>query len=108
MKLLQTVNLIGLIIGFVVAIIKIFAEDGNEIKTVYLEANDVKVASDTEIAFRQNELEVKKAELKAISDKQRAKAEAAKDIQAEEERNGLRSNRCGCCAVNAPTKGKYK
>jgi flotillin len=50
------------------------------------EANDVKVTSDTEIAFRQNELEVKKAELKAISDKQKAKADAAKDIQAEEER----------------------
>lgn len=50
------------------------------------EANDAAVEAQTEIAKKQNELEIKKAELKKDADTQIAIAEAAKGIQAEEQR----------------------
>ena len=50
------------------------------------EANDASVAAQTEIAKKQNELAIKKAELKKDADTQLAIAEAAKGIQAEEQR----------------------
>ena len=50
------------------------------------EANDANVAAETEIAKRRNELEIKKAELKQDADIKIAIAEAAKGIQAEEQR----------------------
>lgn len=49
-------------------------------------ANDAKVAADTEIAAKQNELAIKKAELKKESDIKIAEAEAAKAIEAENQR----------------------
>ena len=49
-------------------------------------ANDAKVAADTEIAAKQNELAIKKAELKKESDTKIAEAEAAKAIEAENQR----------------------
>ena len=48
------------------------------------EANDAQVNAETEIAKRQNDLAIKRAELKRESDTQAAIAEAAKSIQAEE------------------------
>ena len=45
------------------------------------EANDVKVASNTAIAERNNELEIKKAELKQAADAKKADADAAYEIQ---------------------------
>lgn len=53
------------------------------------EANDARVAAETEIAIRNNELEIKKADLKKQADIQVAIAEAAKGIQAEEQRKIL-------------------
>lgn len=53
------------------------------------EANDAEVASETEIAKKQNELEIQKAELKKQADIKLAEAEAAKGIQAEEQRKTL-------------------
>jgi flotillin len=50
------------------------------------EANDADVESQTEIAKKQNELAIKKAELKKDADTQIAIAEAAKGIMAEEQR----------------------
>ena len=50
------------------------------------EANDAYVAAQTEIAKRQNELAIKKAELQQEADTQLAIAESAKSIQAEEQR----------------------
>ncbi|MBR4518060.1 MAG: hypothetical protein IKO65_03555 [Victivallales bacterium] len=50
------------------------------------EANDANVLAQTEIAKRQNELAIKKAELKREADTQLAIAESAKSIQAEEQR----------------------
>ena len=50
------------------------------------ESNDAQVEAQTEIAKRQNALEIKKAELKREADTQLAIAESAKSIQAEEQR----------------------
>ena len=49
-------------------------------------ANDAKVKAAEEIAIRNNDLEVKKAELKQIADTQQAQANAAMDIEAEKQR----------------------
>ena len=50
------------------------------------EANDAKVAAATEIAQKQTEFAVKKAELQAQADAEQAKADAAKAIEAENQR----------------------
>ena len=50
------------------------------------EANDARVAADLEIAKKQNDLAIRRAELKRESDTQIAIAEAAMGIQAEEQR----------------------
>lgn len=57
------------------------------------EANDARVAAETEIAIRNNELDIKKADLKKKADIQVAIAEAAKGIQAEEQRKVLEATK---------------
>lgn len=49
-------------------------------------ANDVRVRSEEEIAIKNNDLLIKKAELKKISDTQIAQADAAEKIEAEKQR----------------------
>lgn len=49
-------------------------------------ANDAQVAAETEIAQKQNELAIKKAELQKEADIKRAEAAAAHDIEAENQR----------------------
>lgn len=53
------------------------------------EANDAQVASETEIAVKQNELSIKRSELKAVEDTKRAHADAAYQIQQEEQRKTI-------------------
>ena len=53
------------------------------------EANDAQVNAETEIAMKQNELAIKKAELKKISDAKQAEADAAYQIQQEEQRKTI-------------------
>lgn len=53
------------------------------------EANDAKVAADTEIAEKQNELAIKKAELQQLSDTKKAIADAAYKIQEQEQRKAI-------------------
>ena len=50
------------------------------------EANDAKTAAAEQIAIRNNEFEIKQAELQKVADTQRAQAEAAKAIEAENQR----------------------
>ena len=50
------------------------------------EANDAKVASATEIAQKQNEFAIRKAELQKEADIKQAEADAAKEIEAENQR----------------------
>lgn len=49
-------------------------------------ANDARVAAATQIAMRNNELEIRKAELKMQSDTKKAEADAAYSIQEQEQR----------------------
>ena len=53
------------------------------------EANDAKVAADTEIAVKQNELAIKRAELKTVEDSKQAEADAAYEIQKENQRKTI-------------------
>lgn len=53
------------------------------------EANDARVVSETEIAVKQNELSIKKSELKAVEDTKKALADAAYQIQQEEQRKTI-------------------
>lgn len=49
-------------------------------------ANDARIAAETEIAQKQTELAIKKAELQKQADTEQAKADAAKEIEAENQR----------------------
>lgn len=53
------------------------------------QANDARVASEQAIAIKNNELSIKKAELKMIEDSKRAEADAAYKIQQEEQRKSI-------------------
>lgn len=52
-------------------------------------ANDAKVASATEIAIKQNEFEIRQAELKREADIKKAEADAAYQIQEQEQRKSI-------------------
>lgn len=56
-------------------------------------ANAAKVASDTEIAMKQNDYRIKQAELKKESDIKQAEADAAYEIQQEEQRKTIEVTR---------------
>ena len=53
------------------------------------EANDAKIAAETEIAIKNNDLKIKEAELKRLSDIKQAEADAAYNIQGEEQRRTI-------------------
>ena len=53
------------------------------------EANDARVQSETEIAIKQNDLSIKKAELKTVEDTKKAEADAAYQIQQETQRKTI-------------------
>ena len=53
------------------------------------EANDARVASETEIAIKQNDLAIKKSELQVIQDSKRAEADAAYKIQEQAQRKSI-------------------
>ncbi len=53
------------------------------------EANDAKVEAETQIAMRNNDLRIKEAELKNLSDIKQAEADAAYSIQKEEQRKTI-------------------
>lgn len=52
-------------------------------------SNDAKVAAQTDIAIKQNDLKIKQAELKRESDTKQAEADAAYEIQKEEQRKTI-------------------
>ncbi len=57
------------------------------------EANDARVKAQTEIAEKNNELEIKQAELKQEADTKKAVADAAYEIQKEEQRKTIESTK---------------
>lgn len=54
-------------------------------------ANDARVVAQTEIAQKNNELEIKRAELKKISDAKKAEADAAYEIQNQEQQKTIQT-----------------
>lgn len=54
-------------------------------------ANDARVISETEISQRNNELSIKKSELQKISDTKKAEADAAYEIQKQEQEKAIQS-----------------
>ena len=52
-------------------------------------ANEARVLSDTQIAQKNNELEIRRAELKIISDNKKAEADAAYKIQAQSQQKSI-------------------
>lgn len=73
------------------------AESERDIKVAQAQAdkdaNDAQVASQTEIAQRQNELAIRQAELKQESDTKKAAADAAYEIMQEEQRKTIEVTR---------------
>jgi flotillin len=73
------------------------AESERDIKVAQAQAdkdaNDAQVLSQTEIAKKQNELAIQKAELKQASDTKKAAADAAYEIQQEEQRKTIEVTR---------------
>lgn len=73
------------------------AESEKEIKVAQAsaarESNAAEVAAQTDIASKQNELEIKKQQLKAEADIARAKTDAAYNIQEEEQRKTVETKR---------------
>lgn len=57
------------------------------------DANEAQVNADTEIAEKQNELSIKKANLQQVADTQRAIADAAYEIQKEEQRKTIETTK---------------
>ncbi len=53
------------------------------------EANDARIAAETEIAKKNNELSIQKAELKKLADVKQAEADAAYEIQKQEQRKTI-------------------
>lgn len=53
------------------------------------EANDARIASETQVATRNNELDIKKSELKVQADIKRADADAAYEIQQQSQRKNI-------------------
>jgi flotillin len=53
------------------------------------QANDARILSETEIEQRNNELEIRKAELKILTDAKRAEADAAYAVQEQEQRRKI-------------------
>ncbi|NLO09555.1 MAG: flotillin family protein [Clostridiales bacterium] len=53
------------------------------------QANDARIISETEIEQRNNELEIRKAELKIITDAKKAEADAAYSVQEQEQRKKI-------------------
>jgi len=53
------------------------------------ESNEARVQADTQIAQKQTELEIKRAELKIMADGKKAEADAAYEIQSQEQRKSI-------------------
>ena len=53
------------------------------------ESNEARVQADTQIAQKQTELEIKQAELKILADGKKAEADAAYEIQSQEQRKSI-------------------
>lgn len=72
------------------------------------EANDARVAADAQIAQKNTELEVKKAELKITSDTKRAEADAAYAIQQQEQQKTIETTTVNAQIAKAERESELK
>lgn len=72
------------------------------------DANDARVAAQAEIAKRNNELEIKKAELKIISDSKKAEADAAYKIQEQEQEKAIQTTTVNAQIAKAEREAELK
>ena len=71
-------------------------------------ANEARVLSDTQIAQKNNELEIKKAELKIASDTKKAEADAAYTIQEQEQQKSIETARVNAQIAKAERDAELK
>ena len=71
-------------------------------------ANEAKVQAETEIAKRNNELEIKKSELKILSDVKKAKADAAYEIQNQEQQKSIQAATVNAAIARAEREAELK
>ena len=71
-------------------------------------SNDARVAADTEIAQRNNQLAIKKAELKKESDIKRAEADAAYEIQNQEQQRSIQTATVNAMIAKAEREAELK
>ena len=71
-------------------------------------ANEAKVQAETEIAKRNNELEIKKSELKILSDVKKAKADAAYEIQNQEQQKSIQAATVNAAIAMAEREAELK
>ena len=71
-------------------------------------ANEAKVQAETEIAKRNNELEIKKSELKILSDVKKAEADAAYEIQNQEQQKSIQAATVNAAIARAEREAELK
>ena len=72
------------------------------------EANDARIVSETEIAQRNNELEIRKAELKILADAKQAQADASYSVQEQEQRKAIETARVNADIAKAERDAELK
>ena len=71
-------------------------------------ANDARIKAETEIAERNNELEIKKAELKTLADAKQAEADASYKVQEQEQRKEIETARVNADIARAEREAELK
>lgn len=72
------------------------------------EANDARIKAETEIEERNNELAIRKAELKTISDSKKAEADAAYRVQEQEQRKTIETAKINADIAKAEREAELK
>lgn len=71
-------------------------------------ANDARVASESEISQKNNELEIKQAELKVLADSKKAEADAAYEIQSMEQQKKIETSKVNAQIAKAERDAELK
>ncbi|NMB42858.1 MAG: flotillin family protein [Clostridiales bacterium] len=72
------------------------------------EANDARILSETEIEERNNELEIRKAELKTLADAKKAEADASYKVQEQEQRKAIETSKVNADIAKAEREAQLK
>ncbi len=72
------------------------------------EANDARILAETEIEERNNELEIRKAELKTLADAKRAEADASYKVQEQEQRKTIETSKVNADIAKAEREAELR